>query len=178
MLQYYSFIKPYISDLLSTDNLLTVIKWGTILSPLFYFIQTYVFGDYTFFVFFLVLFVMDIVSGGLKHFWKVHDFSFTQLGMKAFLKFAVCSIALVTFNVMSKTLDTPDQIDDVINIYLFALGKTIVVVFVGGSVFENLYAITNGKFPPIGWLNRIKKFNESVDIKDLTRDNNETKTNN
>lgn len=171
----YDFVKPYMANILNVDTVSTAAKWGAILSPLFYFIQTYVFGDYTFFIFFLVLFVCDIVSGALKHFWKVHDFSFTQLGMKAFLKFAVCSIALVTFNVMSKTLDTPDQVDDAINVYLFALGKTIVVVFIGGSVFENLYAITNGKFPPIGWLNRIKQFNQSVDIKDLTRNETEAK---
>lgn len=170
MLQHYSFLKPYIANLLNSDNILMTIKWGAILSPIFFFIQFYVFGDSAFFIFFLVLFVMDMISGGLKHFWKVRDFSFTQLGMKAFLKFTVCTIALITFNVMSKTLDTPDKIDDYLNEYIFALGKTIVIVFIGGSVFENLYAITNGKFPPLGWINRLKSFNNTLDTKSILND--------
>lgn len=163
----YPFLKEYISKLFSSEHLLSNAIVGVFLSPILYFTQTYVFGDATFIILFLVAFTMDIITGALNHFIKVGDFSFTQLGMKAMIKFIACIATLITFHVVSSAINNGDAVTTFASVYLFVLGKTITIVFIGGSVFENIYSLTDKKFPPIGWLNRIRKYNVTMNTSDL-----------
>lgn len=63
---------------------------------------------------------------------------------------------------------------DFIATYFKVLLQLMVMLYPVGSAMSNLSLITNGKFPPIGWMKKLEKFNESADIETFKTKNNET----
>lgn len=43
-----------------------------------------------------------------------------------------------------------------------------VFMYPAASCWANMAIVTNGKFPPVGLMNRIKSFNENLNVKELT----------
>jgi hypothetical protein len=40
----------------------------------------------------------------------------------------------------------------------------MVFLYPAGSAFVNASILTNGKFPPLGWIQKVEKFNSNLDI--------------
>lgn len=59
--------------------------------------------------------------------------------------------------------------NDTISSILLIVTRIAVFFYPAGSAWVNMSKITDGKFPPVGWLNRISKFNESLDINVLNK---------
>lgn len=57
--------------------------------------------------------------------------------------------------------------DSFVKSYLIITLRLTVFMYPAGSAFSNSSVLTNGKFPPIGWMNKFKKFQENLDLKDI-----------
>lgn len=47
--------------------------------------------------------------------------------------------------------------------------RVVVFLYPGISAWENIYIVSGEKFPPKAWMQRLTKYNETLDIKDLTK---------
>jgi hypothetical protein len=51
--------------------------------------------------------------------------------------------------------------------YFRMVMRLMVFIYPAGSALVNISIITNGKFPPLGFMNKITKFNNNLDIKEF-----------
>ncbi len=58
--------------------------------------------------------------------------------------------------------------DNLITSGLVMALRLSVFMYPAASCWANMAIVTNGKFPPVGLMNRIKSFNENLNIKELT----------
>lgn len=115
----------------------------------------------------LVLFLLiDLVCGIWKH-WKNRTFDFKQLYFGLLTKVGISFLGMVLFNALSSVDDL--EAIPTINSWLLLVGKIMNLVYVGGSAFSSMYIITGGKFPPVAFMNKLKKFNETLDISELSK---------
>jgi phage-related holin len=128
---------------------------------------TYVFPDRKFIGVLFVLFMADIATGIVKH-WMAHTFSFKELYTHLLLKLFVTIVGMALFNTLA-LVDSGDDAKVIVDYFKLA-GKVFNAFYVGGSAFSNLFIITGGKFPPVGFMKRTKKFNDTGNIADLTND--------
>lgn len=128
-------------------------------------IHKYFFHDRDFVEIIFVLLIIDIATGLMKHL-KTHTFSWSELFLGMIEKVFVSAIAMVTFNALGSIKDL--EKNETIMLYFTLIGKLLNAFYVGGSAFNNLYIITGGKFPPVGWMKRMKDFNLSGNVEDLT----------
>ncbi len=122
--------------------------------------EVFVFADRAFIHILFTLFICDIFSGIVKHI-KLRNFSFTELALKFLVKIIVSTIFMVSFNALAQIKGLPVEGKH----YFELLGKIMNGIYVGGSVFWNIHIITNGVFPPIGWMERTKEFNKTLNLK-------------
>ena len=57
---------------------------------------------------------------------------------------------------------------DFISIYFKVLLQIMVILYPAGSAMVNLSIITDGVFPPIGWMKKLKNFNENVNLHEFS----------
>jgi hypothetical protein len=118
----------------------------------------------TFIILIFSAFVCDVILGMWKHL-KAKDFSFKELFTKALTKIAISFLAMVLFNAMAGVEgigETP------IKMWLLMVGKILNLTYISGSAFNNMYFITDKKFPPYAWISRMKEFNKTLDTSKLT----------
>lgn len=115
-------------------------------------------GGYLFFV--LLAIAIDHLMGSAVHLFIKKDFSIKKnivgLVLKIFLVFSV-GILFEGFQYIYKE-------DNLMTEYLTLITRLMVFLYPAGSAFMNCAVLTNGKFPPIGWINKISKFNETLDV--------------
>jgi hypothetical protein len=115
-------------------------------------------------ILFLCLF-LDLLLGAWKNYsrftfnWKK---LYTGLMEKVFVSFA----GMVIFNALSSV----EQLEALpeINSWFILTGKLMNLFYVGGSALSSMYVITGGKFPPVGFMQRLDKFNRTLNVDDLT----------
>jgi hypothetical protein len=138
-------------------------------SPIAYVIDYYsgiICDNKKFIVLVFSAFLVDVACGIWKHL-KAKDFSFRELMTKAMTKIAISFLAMVLFNALAGM----EGIDESgIKVYLLMIGKLMNLIYLSGSAFNNIYFITEGKFPPIAWMNRMKNFNETLNPEKITQD--------
>jgi len=57
--------------------------------------------------------------------------------------------------------------ENVVAIYFRMIMRLMVFIYPAGSALVNISIITNGKFPPLGFMKKIAKFNNSLDVKEF-----------
>lgn len=112
--------------------------------------------------------LIDLFIGIWKHL-KDGDFNLGKLAKGLVLKIGLCAAALITFELMNMIVKEVSLVYD----YLKVITRMVVVLYPAGSAFMNMSDITGGVFPPIGWINKIKKFNTDLDINQLKEKSNE-----
>lgn len=122
-------------------------------------------GGYLFFV--LLAIAIDHLMGSAVHLFIKKDFSIKKnivgLVLKIFLVFSV-GILFEGFQYIYKE-------DNLMTEYLTLITRLMVFLYPAGSAFMNCAILTNGKFPPIGWINKISKFNETLDVDVINKKN-------
>jgi len=109
--------------------------------------------------------ILDLIIGIYVHALKFKDFSLKKM-VTGFLSKAFLTVAgLVLFEIF-KALFKENNVE--IGDYVKLTIALVVVSYPLFSAFGNLSEATNGKFPPVGWMNRIRKFQENLNINDLT----------
>lgn len=117
-----------------------------------------------FFMFLLCIVIMiDHIVGSIRHWLFDRDFTFKENLKGLILKLGVI---IAGFLVLS-TIDNILSKLEFFKLYFSVLVQLIVILYPGSSALSNLSIITNGKFPPNGFLEKIKNFNKSADIEDL-----------
>ncbi|MGV3459919.1 MAG: hypothetical protein ACO1N9_05620 [Flavobacterium sp.] len=111
----------------------------------------------------LICIAVDHLIGSYYHAFKTRDFTFKKNIFGLIQKLGLCVSSVILFEILHTTLS---NIEFVYN-YLKITTRLIVILYPTLSAFLNMSSITNGSFPPIGWIKKLKKFNENIDITDL-----------
>jgi phage-related holin len=108
----------------------------------------------------LTCIAIDHIIGSIYHAFKLKDFTLKKNISGLLTKLALCAGAAILFEVIHTTVKDASLIYE----YLKSLTRLIVILYPAGSAFLNMSAITNGIFPPLGWINKLKAFNENLDL--------------
>lgn len=108
----------------------------------------------------LICIIIDHIIGSIYHAIKVKDFSWKKNAIGLITKLGLCAASAVLFEIIHDALKGTPWIYE----YIKTLTRIIVLLYPAGSAFMNMSALTNGIFPPVGWIKRIKDFNENLDL--------------
>jgi hypothetical protein len=108
----------------------------------------------------LTCIAIDHMIGSIYHAFKVRDFTFKRNAAGLTAKLALCAASAILFEIIHHTLKDIPLVYD----YLKIVTRLIVILYPAGSAFMNMSALTNGAFPPLGWIKKIKEFNQNLDL--------------
>jgi len=57
---------------------------------------------------------------------------------------------------------------DIVVLSLTIVTRVIVFLYPAVSAWQNIYVVSGERFPPKAWMDRINKFNENLNVKELT----------
>lgn len=123
----------------------------------------------------VVLLIIDLATGVWKHLLQ-RDFCWRRLYTGFLQKLVISFLGMTVFNVLGNLQELSEM--DGLRAYLILCGKLVNIFYVGGSAFNNMFIITGGKFPPVGWMERMKNFNRTADIGQLTTSHEDDNSNN
>lgn len=106
----------------------------------------------------------DWVVGILKHLIK-KTFSWKENGTGLLIKTSMIVIGGFLSESLPHFLGGNDNLFS--NGLIMAL-RLSVFMYPAASCWANMAVVTNGKFPPVGLMNRIKSFNENLNVKEFT----------
>lgn len=109
----------------------------------------------------LLCIAIDHIIGSICHAIIIRDFSFKKNATGLLIKIGICVLSLVIFEIMTLVTQNLPSIFD----YLKVLTRLTVISYPVSSAFLNMAILTNGKFPPKGWLEKLKFFNETLNLK-------------
>ncbi len=115
-------------------------------------------GGYIFFV--LLAIAIDYGVGIVVHL-KKRDFSIKKNILGVITKMALVFAVGVLFEGFQFL--HPDA--NIITQYLGLILRVMVFLYPAGSALMNVSILTNGSFPPVGFMNKITKFNKDADIR-------------
>ena len=125
---------------------------------------------YVQFVFGAIIF--DHFLGSYIHAFIKKDFSILE-NIKGLM---IKCVLVVTVGYLNEGFLHTVGKEGVLGIYLGVILKLMVFVYPAGSAWMNSSIITNGKFPPTSWINKINLFNKNLDIKDFQKKYDESET--
>lgn len=115
-------------------------------------------GGYIFFV--SVAVAIDHVLGSAVHLFVKKDFS-----AKKNLSGIVVKIGLVLcIGVLFEGFQFIYKEDNFVSDYLTIISRLMVFLYPAGSAFMNSAILTKGAFPPVGWIQKVSKFNQSLNL--------------
>lgn len=139
-----------------------------LISPFLYVCSSlhyYFFPEPDFIVIITIAIIVDWITGMMK-WWLRKQFDFRKMIIGLLEKVAISYFAMILFNGLGAITELKEHPD--LRSYLVLVGKLAIFFYVAGSAFNNMYFITGGKFPPVGWMNRMKNFEETADIDSFT----------
>ena len=108
----------------------------------------------------LTCIAIDHIIGSIHHAFRICDFTFKKNVVGLIAKLSLCAASVILFEIIHYTVKDAPWIYE----YLKITTRLIVLLYPAGSAFMNMSALTNGVFPPIGWIKKIKTFNEDLDL--------------
>lgn len=123
-----------------------------------------------FMVFVFLAIAIDHILGTIVHLFFKKDFQFKKNLFGLLIKSGACILGYMIFIMIHEIIKDVD----IIAIYFKVVIQLTVFIYPAGSALGNLSILTGGKFPPIGWMNRIAKFQENLDIKNFKTDTDES----
>lgn len=116
--------------------------------------------------------VLDLLMGVWKHL-KLHTFDFKECYTGFLTKVFISIVGMLLFNALS-SINELEQLP-AINGYLLLVGKIMNIVYLGGSALSSMYVVSGSKFPPVAFMKRLKKFNNTLNVTDLVSDGEQSK---
>ena len=151
-----------------TIKLTTAFILSVITSPIVYAlhrIKPYIIPDADFVVIITIAIIVDWITGMMK-WWMRKQFDFRKMIIGLLEKVAISYFGMILFNGLGSISELQQHPD--LRSYLVLVGKLAIFFYVAGSAFNNMFYITGVKFPPIGWMNRMKNFEETADVDAFT----------
>lgn len=138
-------------------------KWALFFAPILIFIERYIFSDWEFLIFLIVLMCLDTLLGFGYAFWK-GQISPSKLG-NILVKIVVYGSVLVVGHVIENFRVSGETIPG--GGYFKMVIYTAVIIVEGLSIIRNAGKL-NKKFVPLFLLKRMEGFNETGDFNELT----------
>ena len=110
--------------------------------------------------------LVDWFFGIWKHL-KKRTFSFKQNAFGLIIKVALTTGAAFLFEGLGTIVKDSA---DIIVLSLTTVTRVIVFLYPAVSAWQNIYIVSDERFPPKAWMDRINKFNENLNVKELTDD--------
>ena len=111
--------------------------------------------------------LVDWAFGIWKHL-KKRTFSFKQNAIGLIVKIALTTGAAFLFEGLGSIVKDSA---DIIVVSLTTVTRVIVFLYPAVSAWQNIYIVSDERFPPKAWMDRINKFNENLNVKELTDEN-------
>ena len=108
--------------------------------------------------------LVDWAFGIWKH-QKKRTFSFKQNAIGLIVKIALTTGAAFLFEGLGSIVKDSA---DIIVVSLTTVTRVIVFLYPAVSAWQNIYIVSDERFPPKAWMDRINKFNENLNVKELT----------
>ena len=116
--------------------------------------------------------IIDHIVGTILHAFYRKDFTWK----KNFTGIAVKVSLVIMIGFIFEGLNVIAKHDSVLKDYLIIVTRLSVFLYPAGSALMNTSEITGGVFPPIGWVRKIKSFNQNLTIptnlEEITNDTN------
>ena len=112
--------------------------------------------------------LVDWFFGIWKHL-KKRTFSFKQNALGLIIKIALTTGAAFLFEGLGTIVKDSA---DIIVVSLTTVTRVIVFLYPAVSAWQNIYIVSDERFPPKAWMDRINKFNENLNVKELTDEKN------
>lgn len=126
-------------------------------------VTAWYFDNYVYVSFIFVAVFFDHLVGSFVHAFIKRDFSWKR-NIKGFLtKTSMVVVVGVLLEGIVHILGSNFLTD-----YFSVLSKLMIFIYPAGSALANVAIITDGKFPPTAWMDRLKKFNKNLKINELT----------
>lgn len=114
-----------------------------------------------------VAILIDWALGTAKHLWFTKDFSFRAMGIGILLKLTMAVFAGALFEALPCFFKENNMVSD----SLLIITRLSVFMYPAGSAFMNMSVVTNGVFPPVGWMKKMHAFNQTLDLNQLKNGN-------
>jgi len=137
------------------------------LSPVVYifdFVRDFLIPEKYFFQTVIFLCLADVGMGILKSI-KLRRFSMLVLVVGLATKFGASYVVVQIFQALSSPqefINSPDARN-----YFVLTWKLLVMFYPALSAFNNIFYVSNKKFPPLWWMMRMQNFNKDGDIEKL-----------
>ena len=112
--------------------------------------------------------LVDWFFGIWKHL-KKRTFSFKNNAFGLVIKIALTAGAAFLFEGLGTIVKDSA---DIIVVSLTTVTRVIVFLYPAVSAWQNIYIVSDERFPPKAWMDRINKFNENLNVKELTDEKN------
>ena len=156
-------------------KLKTSIIFGASVSPFVYVLDninswSLLNRDYIFAVMFAI--AIDHIIGSIYHGFKAKDFTFKKNIIGLTMKLGLCVMNGILFEFLNGMTVNHEWLYD----YLLLVTRLIVFLYPAGSAMVNSSKLTNGVFPPMGWMDKIRNFNKNLDVKQFNNQENNGQT--
>lgn len=142
-------------------------KLGVLLSPFlltFEKIANWTIENSEYIVWVLGAVIIDHLLGTIKHLWFTRTFSMKKNVTGMMVKLALVVAGGFLFEGLNQLIDpNAGKMAEYTKDYLTITTRIIVFLYPAGSAFSNMSIISGGKFPPVGWMERLKKFQTNLD---------------
>ena len=108
-----------------------------------------------FFAILTLALMIDLLIGMLKHL-KINNFSFRDLALGLIIKVVVAYGGLLLFMSFASLEDGP-----IVEWFIF-VSKFTILLYPAGSAFSNMFILTDGRFPPLKFMKKLKSFDEII----------------
>ena len=108
--------------------------------------------------------LVDWFFGIWKHL-KKRTFSLKQNAVGLIVKIALTTGAAFLFEGLGSIVKDSA---DIVVITLTTVTRVIVFLYPAVSAWQNIYVVSDERFPPKAWMDKINKFNENLNVKELT----------
>lgn len=138
------------------------IKVGVLISPFIFAIgklNIWVIANIDYISIVLGAIAIDHVLGTIKHGFFLRDFTIKKNLVGVMTKIGL----VIACGFLFEGLNVLVHRDTVIKDYLTITTRIIVFLYPAGSAFSSSSVISGGKFPPMGWMEKLRRFQTNLD---------------
>lgn len=119
--------------------------------------------------FLFVTVIIDHLIGSYVHAYIKKDFTLKQNLKGLLMKTSLIIVVFIIGHGMVSILGK----EDIVTSYFNTIMRLMVFLYPAGSALVNCSIITKGKFPPLGFMDKVAKFNNTFDLSSFKEENTE-----
>ena len=104
--------------------------------------------------------VIDHLTGTLVHAFRLCDFSWRKNLNGLLMKMGMTVAGYVLFEMLNAIIKDAPLLTE----YLQVVTDLTVFLYPAGSALANISILTHGKFPPVGWMKKLSRFQQNLSL--------------